>query len=203
MSSDDNTDHPFDPTNRAYQRFLNVLPEHFEVFSWNRESDGRPVMTTLIDIGSGDSFTVALMDSLEVRDPYVLIAVTNDGALSAYGAFEGATAAANYAPDLVMADTSVVATCPMPLHHPDQAAPPADAWGSVPLPLAEQVRPATATARTAALVLLDRSRAMLTIVGPFIDHSEADNWHPGPDHDWEFDSLIVPLHSAPIDPHRQ
>ena len=203
MPSDDNTEYPFDVNNRAYQRFLNILPEHFEIASWTREDDSRPVMTTLIDIRSGDGFTVAIMDSLEMRDPYALIAVTRDGELSAYGAFEGETAAASHAPDLVMADTSVVATCTMPLRHRDRLALPADAWGSMPVPLAQRVRPAVAAAaRAAALVLLDRSRAMLTIVGPFINHTEADNWHPRPDHDGDVDRLIVPLHPAPFDPHR-
>ncbi|MGW3807924.1 hypothetical protein [Micromonospora sp. NPDC005113] len=40
------TAYPFDTNNRAYQRFLTLAGEHFEVVGWNNASTGRPAMDT-------------------------------------------------------------------------------------------------------------------------------------------------------------
>jgi hypothetical protein len=65
------TDHPFDTDNRAWQRFTDLLGEHFNVMTWTKQ-DGRPVLTTLSDLATGDTFTVAILDSLEMRQPHAL-----------------------------------------------------------------------------------------------------------------------------------
>ena len=193
------TDYPFDTDNRAWRRFTQVLGEHFDVVDWAKE-DGRPVLTTLVDLASGDAFTVAVLDSVEVRDPYALLAVTTGGDLAAHGPFDGEQAAASYTPQLAMTDAAVAATRPMPLHHPDQPAVPDDVWRPVPAELARLARPALADARTAALVLLDRDRAVLAAVGPFPGHTAADAWRPTPDLDPTTDRLVVPLHAIPVEP---
>ncbi|MEU4715618.1 hypothetical protein AB0F73_18430 [Micromonospora purpureochromogenes] len=36
------TDYPFDVTNRAYQRFLTLASDHFEVIGWDNATTGRP-----------------------------------------------------------------------------------------------------------------------------------------------------------------
>jgi hypothetical protein len=194
------TDNPFDTDNRAWRRYVDLLGEHFDVIGWTTD-DGRPVLTTLVDLGSGDMFTVAIIDSLEVREPHTLLAFTLGGELAAHGPFDGQPAAASFAPHLAMADAAVAATRAMPLHHPDQPVIPADAWLAMPAELAHRAHPALLEARAAALVLLDRTRALLTAVGPFRNHAEADAWPATPDLDPGIDRLIVALHSAPIEPH--
>jgi hypothetical protein len=195
------TDYPFDTDNRAWRRFTQVLGEHFDVVNWAKEEDGRPVLTTLVDLASGDAFTVAVLDSVEVRDPYALLAFTTGGDLAAHGPFGGEQAAASYAPRLAMTDAAVAATRPMPLHHPDQPAVPDGIWHPVPADLARLARPALTDARTAALVLLDRDRAVLAAVGPFPGHTAADAWRPTPDLDPTTDRLVVPLlHAIQVEP---
>jgi hypothetical protein len=49
------TGHPFDTDNRAWRRFVDILGEHFDVVGFTKE-DGRPVLTTLVDLASGDAF---------------------------------------------------------------------------------------------------------------------------------------------------
>ncbi len=193
------TDYPFDTDNRAWHRFTQVLGEHFDIVDWTKQ-DGRPVLTTLVDLASGDAFTVAVLDSVEVRDPYALLAFTTGVELAAHGPFDGEQAAASYAPQLAMTDAAVAATRPMPLHHPDQPAVPDDAWRPVPADLARVARPALADARTAALVLLDRDRAVFATVGPFPGHTAVDAWRPIPDLDPTTDRLVVALHAVPIEP---
>src|SRR5690606_76628 len=92
------TEHPFDPTNRAWQRLTTVLTEHFHVYLWHRAPDGRPILVTLTDIASGDMTTLAVIDSLEQRDPYLLLAIDGDGTLRTYGPFAGHIAAAAHGP---------------------------------------------------------------------------------------------------------
>jgi hypothetical protein len=193
------TDYPFDTDNRAWRRFLDLVGEHFEVIGWNNADTGRPTLTTLIDIGSGDAFTVAILDSIEMREPYTLIASTIDGQLAAYGPFDGETAAGAYAPQLALADVTVAATRPTPLHHPSRPALPDDAWLPVPTELARLARPAPGDAHAAALILLDRDAALLTVVGPFATQHAADIWRPTPDPYPGADRLIVALRPAGID----
>jgi hypothetical protein len=191
------TGYPFDTDNRAYRRFVGLLGEHFDVVGWDNADTGRPTLTTLIDIASGDTFTIAYLDSLEVRAPHALLVFTVDGELSAHGPFDGEIAAASHAPYLAMTDASVAATRPMPLHHPDQPALPDDAWLPVPAELAHAARPAITDARATALVLLDRDRTLLTVIGPFADHAATDTWQPTANLDRTVDRLIVALHPAP------
>jgi hypothetical protein len=197
------TGYPFDTDNRAYRRLQTLLGEHFDVVGWDNADTGRPTLTTLIDIASGDTFTIAYLDSLELRDPHALLVFTVDGELSTHGPFDGEIAAASHAPHLAMIDATVAATRPMPLHHPDQPALPDDAWLPVPAELAHAARPAITDARAAALVLLDRTRCVLTVVGPFADHTAADTCQPTPHPDATVDRLIVALHPAPTEPGTQ
>ena len=61
----------FNPDNRAWRRFTTTTVEHLDVVEWTRE-DGRPVMVSLVDLDSGDTVTLAVLDSVENRDPHVL-----------------------------------------------------------------------------------------------------------------------------------
>jgi hypothetical protein len=187
------TGHPFDTDNRAYRRFMDVLGEHFDVLDWKRD-DGRPVLTTLRDLASGDLFSVAIIDSLEMREPHALLTFTISAELTAHGPFENETTAAGYAPELVMDDSTIAASRPVPLHHPDQPCPPLDRWLPVPPALAEAARPALADAPGVALVLMDRSRHVLTAVGPFPHYNAADAWNAG-DQGADANRLVVPLHA--------
>jgi hypothetical protein len=99
-----------------------------------------------------------------------------------------------------MNDATVAATRAMPLHHPDQPVIPDDAWLAVPAQLARLAHPALLDARAAALVLLDRTHALLTAVGPFRSHTHADTWAPTPDLGPGIDRLVVGLHPTPIEP---
>jgi hypothetical protein len=195
--------YPFDTDNRAWRRFADVASEHFEIVGWTKD-DGRPVLTTLIDLTTGDAFTIAILDSVEVRQPHALLAFTLAGDLSAHGLFDGEPAAANHAPHLAMTDPAVAATRPVPLHQPDQPTLPDEAWFAVPDPLARLARPALADTRTTVLVLVDRTRAVLAAVGPFRTHAAAEAWRPtpdlGPDARPDVDRLIVPLYPAPPEP---
>jgi hypothetical protein len=191
------TGYPFDTDNHAYQRLLTTSSEHLRAISWTRD-DGRPVMLTLYDLTSGDAVTIALLDSIEAQHAHALLAVHRDRTLRVHGPIDGETAAARHAPTLAMADLSVAATLPLPLHHPGGGdLPPDDVWR----PLHHQATAnATATAPTAptqaALVLLDQPRQRLAVVGPFPDHTAALRWEPATFPDADVDCLIVPMHLA-------
>jgi hypothetical protein len=188
----------FNPDNHAWRRFTATAEEHFEVAVWHGEDD-RPIMVSLTDLGSGDIVTLAVIDSLEVRDPYTLLAFTADGALTAHGPFEGDHAAAGYAPSLAATDPTVVATGPAALHPPDQPAVPEDAWGPLPAEIAASAHATPAAdAPVTVLVLLDRTRAVAAAVGPFDDPAAADAWRPTPDPGPEVDRLVIGVH--PIRP---
>jgi len=90
---------------RAWRRLATVLGVH-------------------VDPASGDIVTLAVMDSLEIGDPYALLAVTTEMGLALHGPFDADTAA----PRLVASDSTVAQTRPVRLHHPDQPALPDDAW---------------------------------------------------------------------------
>jgi hypothetical protein len=193
MQYTSDTAHPFDTDNRAYRRFLAVASDHFDVIGWTTEN-GRPVMTTLRDLASGDLFTVAILDSLEMRDPHALLAFTTAGDLAAYGPFDGETAAANHAAQLALANPDIAATRPMPLHHPNRPDLTDEAWKPVPPEYARAARPALVDAPTIALVLLDRARNILATVGPFPNHAAADAWPPTPGLDPTVERLVMALH---------
>jgi len=190
----------FNPDNRAWRRFTATTVEHLDLIEWTRE-DGRPVMVSLVDLASGDTVTLAVMDSLEHRDPYALLAATVDGALAAHGPFHGGQSAAGHAPLLAAADPAVFATCAVALHPADQPNLPDDAWLPLPADLAPAAHPApTDTTAAAVVVLLDRTRAVAAATGPFRNRAAADAWRPAPDLDPAVDRLVVAVHPAPPEP---
>ncbi len=193
----DATDDHFDPDNRAWQRLSTALADHLDVITWQR-SDGRPILVSLVDLHSGDIVSLAVIDSLEIRDPYALLAATTDFALTVHGPFDGANAAASHAPHLVGADPTVVGTCPTPLHHPDQPTLPDTAWVDMPDDLATHAHLAVgdATAPVVLLLLLDRGQGRHALVGPFPHHHAADTWHPQPATDLGVDRHVIALHPA-------
>lgn len=192
----------FNPDNRAWRRFTTTTVEHLDVVEWTRE-DGRPVMVSLVDLDSGDTVTLAVLDSVEDHDPHVLLAVTGDGAVTAYGPFQGDQAASSHAPTLVLpgaenADDGIIATCPATLHPTDQPALRDTAWLSVPDEVAASAHAAPpADAPAAALVLLDRSSAVAAVIGPFDNHATAGAWRPTPHISRPVDRLVIGLRPPP------
>ncbi|WP_433458424.1 hypothetical protein [Micromonospora sp. CA-248212] len=171
-----------------------VASEHFDVIIWSRDPDGRPVMLTLADLHTGDTITLAILDSLEIRDPHTLLAVHTGGELTAHGPTNGATAADSPAATLALDSTTLTATRPVPLHAPAITALPATCWVDLPTDLAAALRPALDDARTAVLVLLNRAGGRLAAVGPFPGHAAADTWQPDDGPGRAAGRLIVPLH---------
>ncbi|RNH99662.1 hypothetical protein EEZ25_21965 [Micromonospora aurantiaca] len=191
-------EHPFDTDNRAWRRLADVTSEHFDVITWTRDPDGRPVLLTLGDLRTGDMITLAVLDSLEIRDPYALLAVHTGGELAAHGPTSGAETARSLAPILALDSTTLAVTKPVPLHDPATTALPATCWVDLPTTLAAALRPALDDARTAVLVLLDRTQGWLAAVGPFPTHTAADTWQPDGGPGRAADRLIVPLHPVTL-----
>ncbi|MFG2058560.1 hypothetical protein ACGFI9_31500 [Micromonospora sp. NPDC048930] len=187
--------YPFDTANRAYQRFLSLASDHFEVLSWDNATTGRPTLITLTDIGSRDTFSLALLDSVEDRAPHALLAVTTTGALSLHGPVEGRAAAADYAPHLAMRNPDIAATTPVALHDPTQARISDDEWTAVPPDIVQVARTTTVDAPRVALALLDRDRARLAVVGPFATLDTADAWQPEAAGQPPADRLLLPMHA--------
>jgi len=167
----------FDPGNRAYLRWQQLLAEHFHVVVWSTEGTGRPGFVTLEDRDGGDAFTVAILDSVQVRDPHVLLTITVAAHLLAYGPFDGAQAAVSAAQRLARARTDIRATCPVPLHDFRQRSLPDSVWRAIPSALAD-VQPAPDDAPGAALILLDRVAWRVAAVGPFPGPAAAERWQP-------------------------
>jgi hypothetical protein len=190
----------FDPDNRAWQRLGTALADHLDVITWTRE-DGRPVLLSLVDLHSGDIVTLAVLDSLEIRDPYALLALTTSLTtgltVTAHGPFDGRTAADSYAPHLVAAQPTLTGTCPVPLHHPDQPTLPDTAWVPMLPAIAARVTPAPAGAAPVALLLLDRHTGRHALVGPFPHHRAAQAWQPTPPAGPDIDRDVLTLHPAP------
>jgi hypothetical protein len=183
------------PDNRAYQRFAALLNEHFDVMNWHRDdnTDGVPVMTTVKDLRTGDLFTLALIDSLEEAGAAVLLAIAEDGHLSAYGPFRGEQAADRHAAQLALPDPGLAYTRACPLHDPAKADLPAT-WTPVPTAILATLRSTPDTASPAVLVLLDHAAERLVVHGPFPTHASADQWHDAANP--VTDRLVVPLHQA-------
>ncbi|MDH6466073.1 hypothetical protein M2302_006279 [Micromonospora sp. A200] len=175
-----NTDNPFDVNNRAYQRFLTLTSDHFEVVGWDNATTGRPTMI-LIDLGSRDAVSLALLDTAEDRRPQALLAATTTAALSLHGPIPGRAAAADYALHLAMHDADIAATTPVALHHPNQPHISPDEWLSIPAEIAAAARTSTLDSTAVALVLLDHDRSQLTVVGPLASISQAEAWQPAAD----------------------
>ncbi|MEU4715617.1 hypothetical protein AB0F73_18425 [Micromonospora purpureochromogenes] len=138
-------------------------------------------MLTLIDIGSRDAFSLALLDTAEDRQPHALLAVTCGAVLTLHGPIAGRAAAADYAPHLALHDPDVAATTPVTLHHPDQPRIGCNEWLTVPPNIASAARTTAPTTGSVALVLLDRDRAQLAVVGPFAGENGAQAWQADAD----------------------
>ncbi|RSM65117.1 hypothetical protein DMB66_17735 [Actinoplanes sp. ATCC 53533] len=195
MPSSEPSNNPFDPDNRAYQRWQKLLDQHFHVLVWTIDDSNRPALVTMKDPDSGDAFTVAILDSAEVRDPHVLLTATAAAHLSAYGPFDGAPAAASAAPSLARARTNIRATCPVPLHNPDGPSLPDSMWRAIPSALAG-IQPAPDDAPRAALILLDRATWRVAAVGPFTDPAAAERCRPAGE-PAAVDRLVIALQPAP------
>lgn len=192
MRYDSDNEYPFDTDNRAWQRLLAVASEHFEVLTWIREHDGRPTILTLTHASSGDVVSLAVMDSLEVTDPYVLLAVHTDGRLTAHGPGTGQATAQEYGPVLALTDTTTAATAAVPLHDPAEPTVPDTAWRHLPDDVAAHLRTAPADTRTTVVVLLDRAGQRLAVAGPFTDEVSATVWAPAGAGE-AIEQLLVPL----------
>ncbi|MFI7650292.1 hypothetical protein ACIBTZ_30055 [Micromonospora sp. NPDC049460] len=188
-------EYPFDTINRAYQRFLSIAKDHFEVVGWDNANTGRPTLITLIDIGSRDAFSLALLDSVEDHQPHALLAVTTTAALSLHGPIPGRAATADYAPHLAMHNADIAATTPVALHNPDDPHIGDDEWTAVPPDIAHAARTTTLDADRVALALLDRDRAQLTVVGPFPSIDAAEAWRPTADGWPPVDRLLLAVHA--------
>lgn len=192
----------FDPTNRAWQRLHIAVEEHLDVVTWRRD-DGRPVLLSLIDLRSGDVVTLAVIDSLQMRDPHALLVLTANPAtaglvLSAYGPFDGPTTADNYAPRLALDDPNRLGGATVPLHHPDQPAVPDTAWIDMPADLATvDVDPGPGDATPLAVLLLDRAGGRHAVVGPFPHPLAARAWAPVPPPTPGLERHVLALHPAP------
>ncbi|MEU7875790.1 hypothetical protein [Dactylosporangium sp. NPDC049140] len=126
------TNTPFDTDNHAWRRFTTtVADDHFDVVTWTRPDD-RPVMVTLVDLHTGDTCTLAVLDSLEVRDPHALLTVTAAAELTLHGPAAGATAADGHAAHLALTDPdaaiAIAASRAVPLHHPATTTLPDATW---------------------------------------------------------------------------
>jgi hypothetical protein len=109
----------FNPRNRAYLRFFDLLPD-LDVTVRLDADNGRPLTLTITDPRSGDAFTVTADSSLEMTDPHALLALDRFGDIVAHGLFcDDATAQANVAPLAEAQRLSSVHT--IPLHHPSTA----------------------------------------------------------------------------------
>ncbi|MGC4885756.1 hypothetical protein [Micromonospora sp. DT227] len=191
------TEYPFDTSNRAYQRFLTLAGDHFEVITWNSADTRRTTMITLVDIGSRDAFSLALLDTAEDQQPHALLAVTTVNALSLHGPIPGRAAAADYAPDLALHDANIAATTPIALHDPDEPHLADNEWTSVPPDIAHAARTTTLDGDRVALALLDRQRGTIAVVGPFTTIDTADAWQPASDGWPPADRLLLAVH-APV-----
>ncbi|MEV0003500.1 hypothetical protein AB0H28_14600 [Micromonospora sp. NPDC050980] len=187
----------FDISNRAYQRFLTLAGDHFEVINWDNAATGRATMITLIDIGSRDAFSFALIDTAEDQQPHALLAVTTVYALSLHGPIPGRAAAADYGSHLAIHDDDIAATTPITLHDPGEPHLADDEWTSVPPDIAHAARTTTLDGDRVALALLDRDRAHIAVVGPFPTIDAADAWQPAADGWPPTDRLLLAVH-APL-----
>ncbi|MEU1606070.1 hypothetical protein [Micromonospora matsumotoense] len=166
-------DYPFDPTNRAYQKFLHLASEHFDITHWGHTTTGRPAMLTLVDVATRDAFSLTLIDTIGDRQPHVLLAVTTDATLSLHGPISGAATTAHYAAHLALHHPDVAATTPAALHHPSITTIDPSQWPTVPPDIAATAHAECADTSSVGVVLLDRDRAQLAVVGPFPTSDDA------------------------------
>jgi len=185
--------HPFDTDNRAWRHFAEVTSEHFDLVTWTRP-DGRPILMSVYDLATGDVFTVAVLDSLEIREPHALLAWHRDGTLTLHGPTDGPAAAQDHAPWLAGNDTSVAATLAFPLHHPGNGElPDQDKWCPLPSLTLNTTAPLP-EASPVALVVIDRAGQRMAAVGPFPHHNAALRWEPTTTPDIDLESVVAALH---------
>jgi len=187
------TGHPFDTNNHANHQVLTASGEHPRTVAWTRNA-GRTVILTRYDLATRDALTPALLDSIEASHTHALLVLHRHGTLSLHSPFDGETAAAAHAPALTTTDqTTTAATLPLPLHHRasgDQ--PPNDAWR--PLHHQERHQHVAPAEPAPALLLLDRPRQRLPVVGPFPDHTALLRWEPTTFPDADIDCVTVAMH---------
>jgi hypothetical protein len=187
------TEAPFDTDNHAWRRFTAVAGDHFEVVTWTRPDD-RPVMVSLVDLHTGDTCTLAVLDSVEVRDPHALLIVTATGEVTVHGPAAGPTAAEGHAERLALTDAMVAASRAVPLHHP-AAALPDTGWVDLPS-VSVTPAPADGDVRAVAVLLIHKDR--LAVVGPFGDQAASERWQPADGGTVE--RHVIALHPIPPTP---
>lgn len=188
----------FNPDNRAYRRFCALIGEHFEVVGWTISDTDRPALTTLVDIHSGDAFSIALVDSVEEHEPHALLALTDTHELLAYGPFHGQSAAGAAAAPLALGNPAIAVTRPLALHDPTDPNIPDDLWKPFPPAVAPDPRARDRADEDGpfAAVLVDRPNRQVAVVGPLDNQETALAWRPDPAQSL-VDHLVIPLRPAP------
>jgi hypothetical protein len=184
------------PNNRAYQHFHTIAAQHFDLLAW-RVADDLPTLLSLVHPTSGDTLTVALVDSHEIHEPYVLLAISTAVAITAHGPFNGHAAASSQAPYLAMFDDRVAAIRPIRLHRPDHTTPADLGWAAIPQPLLPGLRPALVDTRGCVLLLVDRAAGRLAAAGPFPHRAAARGWALSAGLPAGIDPILAPLIPAP------
>ncbi|GIG63392.1 hypothetical protein Lfu02_77640 [Longispora fulva] len=156
--------------NRAFQRFLALLPDHFDVNRWEIPDTGQTVAVLLTDAASGDSFQVAFLDSAEPAAPSVLITIDLSGAVRAVGVYPSQDSAADSADDIAAADESVAMSVALILNDPVAAG----AWLPVTGHIVEVVHQPDEDFERAVVLLVDHARLQLAATGPFPDRASAE-----------------------------
>lgn len=172
-------DLPFDPANRAYQRFTALASEHFHVLDWC-DANNRPTLTTLLAPDTGDGFTVMLVDTATDSTVSVALALHADGTVSAYGPLPGRASAKAVSTDLRHRDDDVVATLALPLDDPGVEHVRPRPWCPLPDeiagPFTTFTRPTTTSPASHVVIVVDGPGSLLCVLGPFGDHGEAQSY---------------------------
>jgi hypothetical protein len=182
-------DDPFSEDNRAYQRFIDLTEEHFDSIIWRHDPSRRPVVIDLIDVGTGDRLTLAVIRTRENITTHILLAVTPTGRTSAHGPFAGPAAVQDNALATAMADPHIAVMCGLRLHPP--TVPMTLAWVDGPPGL--PIHPTDRGPRTDAVIVLLVHRGRLAAIGPFLTPAEAGSWTDTSPHAG-LDRLILDLH---------
>ena len=187
---------PADATNQAWQRLRGLIGDHFTVVAWTTD-DQTPVLASLIEPGTGDAVTIAIVDMHTQRQPHALLTVSTAVAVTGHGPFGSARAARRHGRHVAATDRTVAAARPVPLHHPGLPTLADDAWTAIPDVIATHLRPATPTQPgPTLLLLLDRDHGRIAAVGPFPTTDTASAWQPTGDTADGLDRLVVALTPA-------
>jgi hypothetical protein len=187
---------PFDPNNRAYQRFFAIAREHFSVREWKRETDLRPVMVTLTDMDSRDVLTVAVIDSVEDHGHGPGRARHQPPNERARRVFvhqrsQPIRRGNGHGGDGIAASRAV------PMHDPSITSVPDDVWIPLPQKFAQAAR-AAACDKPAAIAAIDRHRARMYLIGPVPDQDNATRWIRPTGIDRNVDVLVIPQHPGNV-----